>query len=250
MSKNTLTLGLEGKVSLGDYTNTLNEFAALVNELADEVAEGAQIQWTVEELYAGSASATFQGYHEQSVYVEKVITAYENVGVSIQNDLPFPYSPRIRRRVERMTDVLNGQITAIRFETEAKDSYITSKPEAGKKSPTIKYSIGSVKGIVQTLSSRGKLKFTIWDSIFDRAVSCYLKEGQEETMRGIWGKNAVVSGDIGRRPDTGIPIVIRNVIDVQLIPQYEPGSYREARGAISWEGEEKPEEVIRRLRDG
>jgi len=146
---------------------------------------------------------------------------------------------------------LNGRITAIRFETQEKDNFITSKSSIGKKSQSIKHSMGTVKGIVQSLTMRNQLKFTIWDALFDKGVTCYLDKGQEEIMREVWGKKVIISGRIGRHPETGLPVVIRQISDIQVIPEIEPGSYRRARGVIPWkEGIERPEDVIRRLRNG
>lgn len=48
----------------------------------------------------------------------------------------------------------------------------------------------AIEGVVQTLTSRRGLRFTLFDSLHDQAVSCYLEDGQEELMRGVWGRRA------------------------------------------------------------
>jgi hypothetical protein len=98
---------------------------------------------------------------------------------------------------------------------------------------------------------RGQLRFTLWDDIFDKGVSCFLDEGQEEKMRSVWGKPAIISGRIGRQPDTGLPVSVRDISDIQVIPEIDPGSYRNLRGAIPWkEGQKRPEEIIMDLKNG
>ena len=76
---------------------------------------------------------------------------------------------------------------------------------------------GGVTGRIQTLSSRGGLRFTLFDTLFDRAVSCYLAEGQEELMRDVWGRMAVVEGLVTRDRATGRPQVIRSVRGVTVV---------------------------------
>jgi len=68
-------------------------------------------------------------------------------------------------------------------------------------------------------------------------------------MRNAWGKHAIVSGRVGRHADTGRPIVVRDVKQIRLLKDVEPGSYRRARGVFPWTiDSESPENIIRRLR--
>jgi len=251
VTKNSLTLALEGDVSLSDFSKALHDFTSLVDELTNEVARGANIDWLIEELYSGSAVTTIHGIYEDIIVVENVVTAFENIGEALATGQDIPYSQEVKNKAGAITRILDGRITAIRFETAEKDSFISGKSTEGIKSEPIKYSYGTVKGIVQTLSMRRRLNFTLWDAIFDKAVNCYLQEGQEENMREVWGKRAVVSGKIGRQPDTGFPVVVREIKNIEILKDMEPGSYKRARGVIPWKkGYEKPEDIIRRLRDG
>jgi hypothetical protein len=112
------------------------------------------------------------------------------------------------------------------------------------------YAHGQVKGTVQTLTSRGGLRFTLYDAIFDKPISCYLDEGQEHIMRGAWGKKVVVSGSIGREPEQKRPVVVRHILKIDVLDDTPPGDYRHARGALLYEeGNEKPEVIIRGIRD-
>lgn len=250
MPKDTLTFALEGDVTLGYFAIALSEFDALLNNLSKEVGGDAKIDWMVEELYAGSAIGTFHGIYEDVKIVETIVDAYEEVGDALSSGRDIPFSEAVRRNARNITSILDGRITAVRFETPARDFLISSKTLAGVKVPPMKYGLGTVKGTIQTLSMRKKLSFTIWDSLFDKPVNCYLKEGDEERMRNAWGKPAVVSGKIGRQAETGRPIVIREVKSIHILEKPEPGSYRRARGVLPWgQGDEKPEAILRRLRD-
>jgi len=250
MPEDTLTSAVEGDVTLSNFAKTLNEFNALLSNLSKEVGNNAAIDWMVEELYAGSAIATFHGFFEDVKVVETVVDAYEQVGDALANGTDLPFSEAVRRNAWNITNILDGQITSLRFETQARDFVISSKTITGAKSLPMKYSLGTVKGMIQTVSMRKKLSFTVWDALFDKPVNCYLKEGDEERMRSVWGKRAVVSGKIGRQAESGRPIVIREVKSIHILEDVEPGSYKRARGVLPWQqGDEKPEDVLRRMRN-
>lgn len=250
MLNDTLTLALEGEVSLEDYSKIMRDFNALVNQLSKEVAKGADINWIIEDLNAGSASATIQGSFEDTQLIENVVLAYENIGEALQTGKKFPYPKNIENTVFGITNVLDGKITAVRFETPRKDFIVTSSVKKEGVILQMKYSIGSVKGVVESLSMRNQLQFTLWDSIFDKAVKCYLDKGQEEIMRDVWGRRAVVFGRITRNPENGLPINVRDITDIQIVPQVDPESYKQARGMFHWkDGDKKAEEIIRSIRN-
>jgi hypothetical protein len=104
---------------------------------------------------------------------------------------------------------------------------------------------------VQTLTSRGALRFTLYDTFYDKAVSCYLREGQEEIMRDVWGLTASVEGVVTRAPDSGRPLNVRNVWNVTPVKVAEPSGWLSARGAIKVRDDDQrsPEELISAARD-
>jgi len=250
VAKETLTFALEGDITLASFASALNEFNSLLGNLSKEVGNNSPVEWVVEELYAGSAIATFHGIYDDVKIVETIIEAYEEVGDALSSGREIPFSEAVRKNCRNITGVLNGKVTSIRFETPERDFIISGKSQVGEKTAPMKYSLGTVKGTVQTLSMRKKLSFTVWDSLFDKPVSCYLKEGQEELMREAWGKRAVVAGRIGRQAESGRPVVIREVKTIEILDKPERGSYKRARGILPWKsGDEKPEVILRRLRN-
>jgi hypothetical protein len=111
--------------------------------------------------------------------------------------------------------------------------------------PIVAY--GAIEGVVQTLTNRRELRFTLYDSLQDRAVVCHLHEGQEDLMRNAWGKRVIVQGFVTRDGLNGRPLQISRITDV--IPVIA-GDYKKGRGALKSAADaEKPEDVIRRLRD-
>lgn len=237
-------------MALDLFAGAIHHFNNLLNQLAKEVGGDIKVDWVVEDMYAGSASATFRAVYDDAKVVEDVIFAYEKVGESLSLGSEIPYSDAVKRSARNLINILDGKITSIRFETPDQDYIVSGKFSGGERISPMKYSLGTVKGIVQTLSMRKRLSFTIWDSLFDKPVNCYLKEGEEENMRHIWGKRAVVSGRIGRQSLTGRPVVIRDVRYVRALEIPEPNSWKKAKGVIPWiQGDELPEDILRRCRD-
>lgn len=250
---NTLTLRLEGEIILGEFAETVTQFNALVHRLADELAVNARIKWTVGDLEYGSAIVTITGDAERSDDVLKVIRGYEAVGKALEQRERVPYSPEVGRIALHLVKPLeNKHITVIQFQTAEGDATIRNLSDKPSKTAPAKYTAyGTVKGRVETLSSRGKLRFTLYDPLFDKPVSCYLQDGQEDEMREVWGRTVWVTGRLTREPTSGYVSSIRTITSIDRVPEVEPGSYKRARGIIPWtEGDEPAEVSIRRLRDG
>jgi len=250
MSKNTLTLVLEGDISLDNFAKALKELNGLIEELSKELAPGINIEWIIEQLFSSSANTTVQGIALEPEPIERIINAYETIGEYLSKGDEVPYSSPIRQRVQSLTNVINENITAMRLQTEGTDWFVSTRATEEGKIPKLNYNFGTVKGRAHSLTDRKKLSFTLWDSLFDKPVTCYFSEEQNEIVRNIWRKKVVISGRIGRNHKTGFPVIIRDITDITIIEDVEPGSYKRAKGAMPWkEEDELPEEIIRKLRD-
>lgn len=252
MPNDTITLRLSGDVYLDDYVAAIEELRLLVRALGKDVAGSAEIEWSIDDLVAGSATTTLRGAakeEDQQPAVEDVVRAYELVGISMEKGLEIPYSQDVGRAARAITEILDGRIEEILFETDDMEALITSAPvPADEPARTAIYSYGAIEGRVQTLSSRKGLKFTLYD-MFGRSIPCHLQEGDEAMMRDAWDKWVVVEGRI-RRDAAGKPVSIRKITDVVIREAGELLDYRRARGVLRAGPDTlSPEEAIRRLRD-
>jgi hypothetical protein len=154
----------------------------------------------------------------------------------------------VANAARNLTSVLNGKITSIRFETDEYEAMVTTS--APDQSRAYLAAFGAVEGRIETLRSRYRLSFTLYDSLNDQAVYCRLRQEQHELMRDAWDKRVIVEGWVKREPTFGRPVEVNPVENIILLPEAAPGSYRRAR-AISpaRPGDPSPEAVIRRLRD-
>jgi len=189
------------------------------------------------------------GKSTDEVAVEKVVHAYEVIGKSIEERDPIPYSREISRHARAITEVLNGKITSIEMMTDDFDAQII---EAHTYEEELKsdFTFGTVTGKVETLSKRGKMRFVLYDTLFNKAVNCYLALNQEHLMLDAWDKRIMVSGKIFRDPITIRPVAVRDINYLEIMKESQPGAILQVKGILPWrEGDEFPEVIIRRYRD-
>lgn len=251
MPDTTLVLALEGDVRLDQFSEAVSRFYELLRQLTQEVAADTNIEWDLEDLQYGSAILAVAGRADTEEPVLRVVSAFEDVGQSLQQHKPIPFSRQVAREAEALTKLIGGDIKSVRLETARREAIIYSLFDARKISATRPMTaFGSVKGRVQSISNRRKLRFTLYDLVFDKPVSCYISEDRQEILTDIWDKVVWVSGRVTRQPDSGQPVNVRELTSIDLVPMMEPGSYRKARGILAGSGEPELAEVsIRRLRD-
>lgn len=253
MPRDTITLRLSGDVFLDDYMAAIRRFHTLIGALNKDVAQGVEVEWTVDDLSGGSAVTTIRGTateESRQPAVEQIVRAYERVGVSIESNWDIPYSQDVVNAARSMANLLDGRIEEMLFETDDMEAVITKPADSssGRPRDTSIYSFGAIEGRVQTLSSRTGLKFTLYD-VFGRGIPCHLQKGDEDMMRDAWDKWVVVEGRV-RRDAMGKPISIRKITNVVKREPGEPLGYRKAKGILrAGPNAPSPEEAIRRLRD-
>ncbi len=252
----TVTLALEGKtVALDQFAAAVTHFARLVSELSRE-AHAPGLGWEIDELDTGSAittarAANLNGY--QPEHVERVVRSYLEVGRALQEHQTIPFTEPVQRSAHGIAATLKKGIEAVRFETAEADALVREVvSQAAKKEPVVRGAYGAVTGRIQTLSSRSRLRFTLYDRLHDRPVSCYLSEGQEDHIRDAWDKYATVQGWVSRDPE-GRPTAVRRITVIRalgLTEEGDPAGYMRARGVLA-RAEDTPraEDRIRRLRD-
>lgn len=248
MAIDTVTLRLGGEVPLAQFAIAVSRFDVLVRALSKEIASDAAIEWLVDDLEWSSAIATVRGHSEMPSAVRRVVVAYGDVGGALAAGQPIPFSSTVAEAARAITSVLNGRVKSVDFETALAEYTIVAAAPKPTVAPVVQ-AYGAVTGRIQTLTNRGSLRFTLYDLLYDRAVSSYLQEGREEIMRDAWGRLAVVEGLVQRDAVSGRPLSIRQVTAVTPVEEGAPTDYLQARGAAPSLSGLSPEAAIRRLRD-
>ena len=244
MTYNTLTFAMGGRVDIGQFQQGITRFQRLVSALT----ANSGVEWIVDDLQTGSAVATLRGEGQDAAEIEKIIRAYNDIGEALELREPIPLSSRVSQAVDGIKSLAQS-VEYIRFETSDGDYTISGSGGIPQRRATFA-GIGAISGRIQTLTNRGSLRFNLYDTIHDKAVACYLRQGQEELMREAWGLLARVSGTVSRETASGRPVAVRQILEVAVLAESVPGTYRDARGAVPWQpGDMMPEDVIRQLRD-
>ncbi|HRQ39047.1 MAG TPA: hypothetical protein PLD25_14150 [Chloroflexota bacterium] len=250
MANDLVTLKLNGEVTLELYAKAMQTMRILIDALSLEVAGTGEIEWSIYDLQAGSAFAAIRGNYYDPKPVEKVVEAYRIVGAALSSDRPIPYSEGIVKPASDLTSLINGYITSVSFGV-GDDFHTVEKPvrleeEAAKRI----YSLGTIRGIAGTITIRPSLRLTVFDTLFDRAVYCYLPSELREKVRNAWDKQVEVTGMVYKDQETGRPVDVKNVTEVLIIENGTLGSFRHARGVLfNPENQEPAEVTIRRMRD-
>jgi hypothetical protein len=171
----------------------------------------------------------------------------------VQTKSEIPFGRKVADPDHKLCGLMNGRITSIRVETRRLDAEVFSshKQSIRGESDSVT-SFGAVRGRIQSLTSRGTLRFTLYDAEDDHAISCYLREGSEDVMGTAWGKLAFVEGIIRRDSRSGKVSTVRDVSQdgVQVVQDEGIFHWRDATGcAPAVKGSISAEEAVRRGRE-
>ena len=196
MAQDTVSLALNGSIPLAEFAVAMGHFNALIEALSEEIVGADEIDWEITHLETGSAIAVARGTSINPKNVEKVVQGDTVVGQSMEQGQAVPYSDKVAVPVSKLSSVLNDRINSIDFITDFGKATITEPTSVSGETAKRRYTLGKVTGIIKTISLRRGLEFSLYDPLFDRAVTCSLDVDQQELIREAWGKQVTVIGEI------------------------------------------------------
>lgn len=196
--------------------------------------------------------ATVTGYASDAESVPAIVSAFDVIGEKLASGSPIPYSPKIREAAHKLTSIIDGEISSLILKTASQEHFI-GYPSATDK-PRGTQALGTLTGKVEALNSHHeKLRFTLYDDLFYKAIACYFREEHRETVRAAWDKRVSVTGRIWREPLSGRAVRIDEISEIVILPEHnpDPEGYRMAAGAWGAQlfNDERPEDTLRRIRD-
>lgn len=250
MANATASLILESDyVPLRVFESGVTRFSQLLDELSRTLGANRRIDWVLDRLDTSSAITRVRPQAAQSLDAGPVLKGLIDVGRALEARTSIPYGHRVGSKAKELRKILDGGVTTLRLETSEADVTI-HRGTGVTPHPANVRAFGAVIGRIQTISSRGGYVFTLYDAVFDKAVTCYLQPGQESWLRDKWDRRAVVEGTISRDGETNRPLNIRHITAIDSLPEYASDSYpptlSDLPGAAT--GEDAGE-IIQRLRN-
>ena len=197
----TLELGSD-TVPPREFLSVVRAFTGLLQDVAEEA--GGQLTWKMWvsqgslQIMAGLPSAT------DAETVSRVM--------GVVNSPPS----RIRRRLDTFPRPV--PVTRILAGEDRRDILI-AKQEESARHPSQLAEYGTVEGTLDTLSARGRLRFTISEPVWNMAVQCTVPEELVEAMQGMWRRRVSARGMVHYDRE-GYPTSIR-AEEVELFPYDE-----------------------------
>ena len=251
MPRETVTLALNSgtDIGFGEFAEAVTHFAAVLKAISEAVAgRNEPVAWWFGEIAAGSAVVTAVSDDEQAAVVARDCL---KVGRALDGHGDMPHGKRVRAPAEKLAAMLARDVREIRLQTSEDDvvlcrNALYDKPVVVPLRPAL----GAIEGTVEVLSRRRGLHFSLYDSLHNHPVSCYVGAEHADLMRDIWGRRVIVQGLVWRDAERGWPFAVREVTRIERVPEAVPGAWRKAFGAIPRQpGQPRAEEAIRRLRD-
>lgn len=248
MERDELGFSLEGaEIKLSDFAEALQHYSDLIREISRDASPGVQLAWLVQDLDIGSAHATIRVENAPQAAVEQVRSALRIVGNALARQSPIPFVERIARPAQGLANILEGSELAVHLKL-SDDEDIVIEPIQFAARARVNVAYGVVEGKIRTLSERGRLQFTLFDSIHNQAVRCYWNRLGDELH--VFRNHVRVEGTVHRSPESGRPIKVDPVRSVLVLDNSTSGGFREARGVAPVAKDSiDSTEAVRRARD-
>jgi len=247
MARNTLGLTMEGSIRFSSFNKANGLFWALIKALSAEIGDGTPLIWQLADLQKGSAIVAIAAETAHPEIAERIVHAYANVGTALSLEQPIPYSSKVNRCALALSQVIDGEVTALHFTTDLGSVPVTRPVGIGSRGKRVQ-AWGTVDGVIETITSHRRLAFILYDIHFAHPVNCVVRSDQEAEMLALWRKLVRVSGLVIRDAQLGHPLEIHQIAEMRELQVSDPDSYHKAAGILDLKGE-APEDLIRRLRD-
>lgn len=252
-SDSELTLQLNGYPDADKFATFVSSSRFLVKALSSSVIPKSRrranrLRWYPRNASVnGAAIISYEAPNSSRENFQRVEDAFFQVGNALRSGEDIPFSHSVAEHAERLRRIVDDDIESLVFLNEGHETIVKRDIEVSGTPPVAAYD--EVQGRIETISSRKGWRFILYDSYFDRAVTCYLGELEDEQeLTQYFGKVVRVMGLVTRDPETDRPFKIKNIRGFKLVeqPKY---SWRDAKDSIQFPNELTPERYIRNLRD-
>jgi hypothetical protein len=235
VARKTLSLELDGEVSLQDLADAIDALQGIADALGKRVAPNVPIRWVVQDLEAGSARAeavgTFaddSGQHDETVFDEIIRELERNARAA---EAHLPVDPELERRFAQLTTMVNGHITGVRIGGD--ERYELTAPNEKPLLyvlPDRISDIGEVTGRVEAMNAHGRNHFSLFEQVHGKRVKVSVPAEQVSQMEQAWLRMVTVRGVVTRDAN-GHPISVTDLADITIHDDPKRGAWRRAIAA-------------------
>lgn len=208
----TIGLDIEGELSLKRLAEAASRLVRILDAVDREVLNRPRVSfdWVITGLESGSAHLTAAPrlLKNQQVPVNAaamvVSTVYEGIS-SIRAGGPRPRSfpdsavDEVLGLVE-LLEVEGIESIAIRADGKVVDVSKAIRTQLATEAAQKEASLGSVEGVIETLTIHGQNYFNLYDDLTGNAVKCYFADEQLEDVHAAFGKRVMVWGTMYTLP--------------------------------------------------
>lgn len=252
---NELTLQLVGNHDIDGFASFITNSRYLIKSLSSSAVKGHRRQanklhwYPVSANVNGSIQVTYTAETQNQDSFEQFQDAFFQVGNALRSGDTIDYSHAVEKYANSLRKVVSGENDSLVFMNEELETVIKPEYKSLDKKIAIS-SYGQVTGKIETISSRHGLRFILYDSFFDRAVTCYVNnEKDEKLLADNFLKVVTVSGLVTRDPENDRPFRVTKINHIAQI-KHLAYTWQDAQGIIQLPKDIAPEEYIRKLRDG
>lgn len=183
---NTIALALKGENITSDkLRDSISAFYDFVTEISAQVSGMREpVKWIVTVRHGSVILLNNPVVKEENIdIIEKTVDALHYGITNLENktERPAYFTDKALELLQNLVSVSSAgsdELTEINIAINRGFHVLTRRATANIDTILgLRYkSLGSVEGTLQTISERGGLKFTIYDSLDDRPVRCYIPE--------------------------------------------------------------------------
>ncbi|MBF0567651.1 MAG: hypothetical protein HQK95_02170 [Nitrospirae bacterium] len=184
--KNTITLALKGENITSDkLRDSISAFYDFIDEVSAQVSGTMKpVKWIVTVKHGSILLLNNPVVKEEYIdVIEKTVDALHYGITNLENktERPAYFTDKALELLQNLVSVSSArgdELTEINIAINGDYHVLTTRIAANIDTIMgIRYkSLGSVEGKLQTISERGGLKFTIYDTLDDRPVRCYISD--------------------------------------------------------------------------
>lgn len=252
---NELTLQLNGRVTIDEFAGFVSSSKNLVQALTKSVIKehkrkADRVLWhPSSESVKGSITVRYEAETKNPDDFTQIEKAFFEVGDALGHgrSVRFQEAEKPAKKLRDLIEKKGSVVESLVFMSQDKEALVKPEAERSHRAPIVS-AYDEIQGQIETISSRNGLRFVLYDSLFDRAVTCYVGDARDDLdLAQFFGHKVRVMGLVTRDPETDRPFKMRDIRQVTLVepPKY---SWQDAEGILEF-SDTSPEQFIRSLRD-